>query len=648
MLAVSNDVKNLFKTSSSIELNSGCTIEYNLNTMVNFTANSVTTTDAYVTDTRKRFKKLFPVDSIVKAYRPSAAGIRYAIIGDNYRPLNPTNVKYAEDYRVYIPGSDTYYKYWLGGKGEAVELSINYPKTILVNKIVVKFEISHSTPTTWTISRKKVGGSFESISTQATSSIKSFASTGFDAGTITLYYNGTTWSSDEAALDISKSESITDIKLNVGAVSGKYIGVVEFSPRLVRDVSQDIESFNIKQESSASTDDIIPVGYVSANSCQLELNRYDNTALRYITYSKQDTTFEADKIYLYRNAEVRPYFKVKLDGEWIKIPQGTFYMDSWSISEFGDVSLTTLDGAKILMEIVTPDVLCKDFSVAAILRTLLDTIGFTNYKFNIKSDLLSDNGIISPKYWWTENNKTVWESIQELCKDAQITAVFDQNNVLQFYTRDYFYSEDEQTKPTEWIFSDTTFTESLSGSPVENKPSIVSLAKEELPSANKIAILWSGADKANYLGDSQSLWKSEETYLGALGVMIPIPVSITPDSNGNTYIKLKPIVTSFYSKPESLYSFSGYLLIDSEIIEYDAIQYQYYDKLDSLKTVDIKVPGDMLKHRGEARSSETKDFWATGQYRVKTRGALGTTATAHAGASATYVDGWVELSKAWG
>jgi hypothetical protein len=323
-------------------------------------------------------------------------------------------------------------------------------------------------------------------------------------------------------------------------------------------------------------------------------------------------------------------------------------MDSWSTSEFGDVSLTTLDGAKILMEIVTPDILCKDFSVAAILRTLLDTIGFTNYKFNLKSDLFSDNGIISPKYWWTEDNKTVWESIQEICKDAQITAVFDQSNVLQFYTRDYFYSEDEQSKPTEWIFSDTTFTESLSGSPIENKPSIISLSKEESPSANKIAILWSGADKANYLGDSQSLWKSEETYLGALGVLSTIPLSITPDSNGKSYIRLKPIVTSFYSKPESLYSFSGYLMIDSEIIEYDAIQYQYYNKSDAIQTVDIETPADMLKYRGNARSSASKDFWATGNYRIKTRGALGTSAAEHIGASEDYISGWTEIFKEWG
>ena len=653
MITSSQTVTNLLKSSRSIKMGTACDIEYNINSMINFASDSIVTPSDYVTDQRKRFKKLFPLDSIIKTNRPQSAGIKYYINGDvaSGSLPDPKAVEFPVDYRTYIPGTDTYYKYWISGLGSPVDITINYPKTIMANKIVIKFEISHSTPTQFSISRKKPAGSMTSIANQSSINIVDFNSLNFDAGTATIYYTGSGWSSNKNDLNKNAYESIDSLNLQVSAISNKYIGVVEICPRLVKDISDDVVGFEINKESSSSTEDIIPVGYVSSNSLSIDLNRYNQSQIKYETYSRNETVFEDDKVYLFKNAEITPYVKIYTsDSQYELISQGKFYVNDFSISEFGDVNITALDGAKILMETMCPDILCQDFSVVAILRTILDTVGFTNYKINIKSDLLKENGIISPSFWWTEDDKTVWQTIQELCRDAQITAFFDENNILQFYTRDYFYDDERSSL---WTFTNTTITEG--GSQV--LPNIIDLTKNEYITANKIIINWSSASKANYLGDSTPIWKSDPTFLGALSVVKDIPYSLSDaplyipqefSRDGlRRYIHLTPVVPTRYFDPESLYSFSGYLLVNNEIIEYDAIEYAYYPiGGGAIEFVDIQDGKDLLKYRGLAQTAE-KSIWSTGRYRIKSRGAFDTPIGAHNTRRGSTLNGWQELVRTW-
>jgi hypothetical protein len=93
--------------------------------------------------------------------------------------------------------------------------------------------------------------------------------------------------------------------------------------------------------------------------------------------------------------------------------------------------------------------------------------------------------------------------------------------------------------------------------------------------------------------------------------------------------------------------FSGYLLINSEIVEYDAIEYEYVTAVNdtvngqtytagSKVKVAITGPNDIAKYRGRARSvadqtsgSSLTTFTPTHRYRIKTRGAFGTKPAKH-------------------
>jgi hypothetical protein len=147
---------------------------------------------------------------------------------------------------------------------------------------------------------------------------------------------------------------------------------------------------------------------------------------------------------------------------------------------------------RFLQETIAPKIMCENFSATAIIRRLLDSIGFTNYKFNIKD---TDKSIITPTYWWTENNKTVWDCLQELCRDTQMTAVFSYDNVLNFYSREWIF---DATRNSNWDFRSET-----SGSNLSN---ILSFNKNDLPSANQVKVFWNSVLTSNYIQSAQAPW----------------------------------------------------------------------------------------------------------------------------------------------
>ena len=625
-------VKDIIEQNTTIEANVGCTIEYNMNSMVdNIT---VTGTEYTKVDGSKPYKKLFPLSSVTKAFRPVGAGVKYGVFGDVFSKtwLDPKNVDYGLNYRTYYPGIDTYYKYHLTQKGVGAEILITYNgQTILTNKIVVRFEISHSIPGTWTVFKE---GNVQ-LATGSSTAIKPFTTSGtknYDAGTLTLYYNGTSWTTTEPST-ISAPVPITSLKLTTSAVTNAHVGVIELSPRWVADLTDSMISFSTSQESSTSADDILPVGKVSANSMSASLLSYESPR-KIVSYEK-GTAFNSSYLYMYKGAELKPYIKVYYSaapfsdskGTHQRVKQGTFYIDSWNTSEFGNINLTALDGAKALQDIIVPGMVCKDTSAIGIIRRLLDNVGFTNYNINYKPTVgtVKDESILSPIYWWTDDSESVWNAIQELCRDSQMVATFDENNVLQFYTRDYLFSQ----TTAHWNFKYAKDGTIL--------PNIMSLNKIDLPAINQVKVLWNPVTASELLGSAQPLWKSGSAYLGAYS----LNTALSATAGAGEYISLSPIIVNQEQK-QIIYSYSGYLVIDSEIIEYDAVEYQYYSANDTIKKIDIKQQSDLQKIANDMTTTKAanKSIGQTGRIRIKTRGALGTSIAAHTAAGANAKIGW--------
>jgi len=659
MIAGSANLKTLLYNSTNIKIGSGCYIEYNMNTMLDGVSASNNIADTSYTSQivdaigqsiwpssrPNPYKKLFPVDSIIKPFRPTVSGIKYFILEKPVANGGPTeiqkntfsnyrSVSYPENQpRIYYPGESTYYKYWVTPKDTGVNITINYLTNLtqyaLTNKIVLKFESTHSLPSTYTIKIVKSNNTEETIANALTTPAN---------GLVELYYNGTSWSTVESNLFATPVTIKSIIVTTPSAGSNRIIGVTEVSARWIKDISTDLVSFEISKESSSSSEDLLPVGKVTANSINLELNRYNTSTLEYVSYSRT-SSLNPSLTYMIKNAKLIPFFKIYhengliVDGseKYDQINQGDFYINEFNISSQGEVSLTALDSAKYLMEVISPDILCESYPVTAIIRRLLDSVGYTNYKFNLSTG--ADSSIPLINYFWTDGSKTVWEYLQELCRDIQMNAIVDENDVLQFYSRNYMYSR--TTK-------DWNFYQEKEGNAL---PNIIDFSKKEMPSANQVKIRWSTPTTSEYLQSSDPLWQSSESFIIAGGLTESL------NASGNSNIAIDLSGPSVYNKLISGFNFEGYFLVDSEIIEYDAMGYQYIPSETTNTTVTDAINGTVLNNGTnpvniwiESASDLSKytalskpptgttiqiNIKPNGRYRIKTRGALGTTAATH-------------------
>ncbi len=296
MITVSPATATALNKSVNVSMVNGCHIEYNMNDLILRTA--VTAPEGVITATLtkdgqayKPFEKLFPITSIIDPRRPKVAGVQYMILGDPSVPatLAATGIGSAGTYesskefgkRLYFSSTKTAYKYWVTPKSSGMLLSncilsVSYPaeKTAATNKIVVKFETSHSKPTSWTVKLVNLAG--------AESAPIYTGTTCPDSGVVNLYYNGTSWSTTEPAT-VSEGVNLSGLKLQINSIDKVegYLGIIEISARLVKDVTSALESFDISQNSSDSITGLVPVGDVTANSLRMNLNAYDRSYEHY-------------------------------------------------------------------------------------------------------------------------------------------------------------------------------------------------------------------------------------------------------------------------------------------------------------------------------------------------------------------------------
>jgi hypothetical protein len=783
MIPVTAALKNVFRDNSTIQLDSEVIVENNMNLLIDGITVTSTLTDLEYTDQitdqdgnfwpsgkTNPFKKIFPIDSIIKPFRPTASGIQYLIVGSIPPMLYDPKIQiYPTDApRMYYPGYKTSYKYWLGPVGYDIDLTVNYKQTTetwaaakengtipstsgplpvgnkyaVANKISVKFDTFHDIPLEFSI-----------VVTDDSGTEKTYTSPSLDInwdGVANIYWNGTAWTATNPFETTTQTNyvnpyKIKSIKLNASARNNdNRIAVIELGCSWVKNVSSSlIENINISKQTSSSTTDLLPVGFVNSNSITLTLAEYNKDSLLIKEYNR-DSDWEsnyASKIFISKNTKLTPYIKTyhsagyhgTSPNKYDKIMQGIYYSDNWSIDEYGAAIINGLDGSKFLMETLCPDILLEQYPITAVLRILLDSVGFTNYNFNIVNDNNNpDKSVISVNTWWTVDTNTVWQAIQEVCRDTQMNAFFDEAGVLQFYSREFLYKKTSgdwtfRYDPVDYIDYTTT-----PGTPIikAKQPNIISLTKQEIASANQVKVLWKAPLSSNYLGNSTALWQAPTTFLagGGLKYDLPNPVAtitratasagvvtfrannsfmknnvvsisgISPSqynlqnavityadstqfkvastatgtyvSGGKATISVSstPLIVDInsidnYSKYDSTFNYSGFFLIDSEIIEYDAIEYQYVpitlddgnpNLLDAIKKVYISNRSDIGKYRylskngyQDDKKPETAYFRPTGLYRIKTRGALGTLAKFHGATSNSPAKEWTYKDVTW-
>ena len=572
-----------------------CWFEYNMNELIEGTTVTASSDVTSSSGDTLPIKKLFPVKTIIDPRRPKVAGIKYFIMNNS---ITQSSSVYSSSkdmtFRLYYPGEKVQYKYWVSKRatGYLVPdclITVSYPnaKTAYTNKITIKFETSHCKPSAWTVKITNLSGVETTISSNATVP---------DSGVVDLYYNGSSWSTTEFTTP-STPVGIQSVKVAVTSVNvaNEYVGIIEIAAKYVKDVTDRIVSFDVRKESSNSSDGVTPVGSVTANSFSLNLNCYDGSALVY----DKTFSFNKDKINLYKNIVIKPFIKINGSDN---IPYGIFYStEDFSVTEFGDVNISALDSGGYLQKIMAPDILMRGYSSQAIIRRLLDSVGFTNYKFNVGE---TDTSTITPLFYYTDSTKTMWQHIQDLCSDTQMIAVFDENDILQFYTREYIFAN----KSSNYKFRFNKYG--------DNESNIISLTKTTVPSAKAIKIRYTPQLTSQYSQTADPVYESGIIKLGAAALMQPL--SSATGAGGS--IITEPVTFLEDGVDNVFNQKAGYLLLNKEIIEYDAIKYQYQvsgtgavayqwvtSDVDVAKYQGLSIPGT-FKPMGEFRIKERNSF----------------------------------------
>lgn len=637
MITVSDTTKDLLKKGSVLSTSAGAIFEYNLNSMVEYIN---ATSSALENPYANAFKKLFPIDTIYKPFRPLSPGIKYLVRTDNSTDTpegsyeDPRDISLGTKPRLYYPGPDIVYKYWLAPKNTNIDISLEYfsdeaktiAKLIPTNKIIARFETNHDTPTSWTISGVKEDNTI--ISASGTNlNLNS-------NGEAVIYFNGTTWSTIEPAL-YTTTQKLKKISLSAtNSNTGKLIGVIELSPRWVVPLDSDVVSFFINKETTADDTSIIPVGTITANYLNISILKHHTSVKQIVEYNIKNE-IDNTKIYLFKNTTIKPYVNIGDGSSSQKVIQGTFYVNSWTLSEFGAASIDATDSAKILQDTLCPQILVQDSPVTSIIKRVLDSIGFSNYKINVKLIDEKVTDIPSLTFWWCDGDKTVWEVLQELCRDIQMNAFVDENNILNFYSRNFIY---DTATPSVWTF---TSEEIKSGNNVAYAPNIINLSSREILSANQVRVRYSTAFASTNSQSSSPLWKSSESYLGAGSLETNI-------EDASTKFQISPNTINSARNDKVFDAFNGYVLINGEIIEYDGLWYQWVSKeKDTTVTpardkppvpVLIKSQSDIWKWSSSAKPG-AKNFYPTGEYNIKTRAALGTSKSDHPKSLDSYING---------
>lgn len=760
MLNISEELTNLFKENVSVDIGIGARIEYNMNAMLqNLTVTTTSTDQDYISQVTPTiiinpFKKLFPVDSIVKPFRPQSGGIKYYIDSDTEYPLKTGNYystlrmfEYPDTQpRVYYAGDTNEYKYFVTPVGKSLDVTVKYvhktaviseaysngskiffttssshgfstgmnvtvtgmsslnisgiissvpetnvftvnsnispnkvvqnglatlsqdTKAALTNKIIATFEKFHYVPSSCYIYIKSPG--------QAEVSLGEFQITN---GKVMIHYldratdvweqvnsEELTWGEYEGQeFKYANPIEIEHVRITAPNQSDKIIGLIELSPRWVKDISSDIVSFDIQKESSANSEDILPIGKVTSNSLSMKLARYSDDqgnqdSLQIVNYNFDDTSLDPSLIYMFSKSQIYPYFKIfhsdalSMPGEYDIVNQGTYFIDSWEIKNHGETSVEAFDSAKILMDTIAPERFYQSYTATGVLTALLDSVGFTNYSFNLKTvessilgtTVYEDNSIPVINYWWSDGRKSVWECIQEICNDIQMNAIFDEDNILQFYSRNYMYDAAKNKQ--------TIFTYDVDSGVL---PNIATFSHKEIPSANQVKIIYTSPFNSNLIGASTDLFTAPVSYLAA-GALISEITESSPSEGQAIEIQIDQLTE--YNNIQSPFSYSGYVVINSEIIEYDAIEYKLINKYKTSNAVDyvwVESEADVAKYQNiaEARKLDVSTgilnttFGPSNKLRVKKRGALGTTPAKHTLTSKAFEGGkWKAYRATWG
>ena len=250
-------------------------------------------------------------------------------------------------------------------------------------------------------------------------------------------------------------EQIIGIRFSVQKLSkaNGTLDIIEMSPRLVVDMSSYVTDFTIN---STIGDSVLglPVGSIVSATGTMNFFNEDNL----ISNSNNNSIL---------NDLIKPNIKFtilnKLQSESITkyVPIKIMYSDSWDLSADWSSSVSLLDYTKFWRNQPPPDMLLGSsdgIKASAIIKILLDNVGFTKYGFNKtgdSSEYTYEDKKLDFFYCDSTSSSTIMSTLEDIANSMQLSMFFDQYNNFVVMTKeavaekkpeyDYWFVADESS-----------------------------------------------------------------------------------------------------------------------------------------------------------------------------------------------------------
>jgi hypothetical protein len=369
--------------------------------------------------------------------------------------------------------------------------------------------------------------------------------------------------------------------------------LIEFSPRLFADVTDQATSFSITKTMSDLGNGSIPVGNLLASTGSLELFDSEGAFNANNTFDFNDNTGSIIANYLDVRIKFDFYQVIRnVDGFDYFVPIKSMYTDSIPAvsNSTSMISVSLRDLFFLLESSKAPEILITDVSLSYAVSLLLDYMGFSNYVFRRVPGI---SEIIIP-FFFVGPDQNVAEVLAQLAVASQTSMFFDEFNNLIVMSKEYLLPETEQRETDSFLFGQNE---------EDGLANIINLSSEEKKVYNqgqinyttryiqraiskysqapyidkyktygyKPALLWEIAGREQLRSQNEAISETQGYSLGA----VPLSTDLTadlPEVNANQEI-LNNVIDVGENVDFGVASYSGYFYANGEVIRYDAIEY---------------------------------------------------------------------------
>lgn len=226
--------------------------------------------------------------------------------------------------------------------------------------------------------------------------------------------------------------------------------LIEMSPRLFAEITDRVETFNIKKTMSDLGSSSVPVGDLLASTGSISIFNDDFAFNPTNLFNKETGKGSISAGYLDTQTKFLFYQAVEeVDGFDFLIPIKTMYADQIpSVSSSNTkIDINLRDYFFLLESMKAPEILITDCSISYAITLLLDYMGFSNYVFK---RIFNKSEIIIP-FFFVGEEKNVAEVLKDLAIASQTAMFFDEYNNLVVMSKEYLLPE-ENERPEDSFF----------------------------------------------------------------------------------------------------------------------------------------------------------------------------------------------------